>query len=163
MSLFKLAKITAPVGIKGEIRVYSYLNELTRFSDIEEVFLDGRTYELENARVQKGMVVLKLSGIDDRNAAELLRDKELFADKNEVDLGEDNYFTDELIGCAVEDENGEKVGELTDIISNPAHDLYQITTQAGKSFLLPAVHEFILSVDTENRLIRVHLIEGLIS
>lgn len=163
MNLFKLGKITAPVGIKGEIRVYSYINELTRFSDIEEVILDGRTCKLENARVQKGMVVLKLEGTDDRNAAELLRDKELFADKDAVDLGEDSYFTDDLIGCRVVDEDGNEIGELTDVISNPAHDLYQISIADGKSFLLPAVHEFIKGVETENRLIRVHLIEGMIN
>ena len=57
MELFRLGKITSPVGIKGEMRVYSYLDELTRFSDIEEVLLDGRRVKLERVRFQKDMAV----------------------------------------------------------------------------------------------------------
>ena len=77
MDLFRLGKITSPVGIKGEMRVYSYLDELTRFSDIGEVLLDGRRVKVEKVRFQKNMAVVKLAGVDDRNASELLRGKDL--------------------------------------------------------------------------------------
>ena len=66
----RLGRITAPVGIKGEMRVYPYTDDMTRFSDIKKVLIEGREYPVSRARYQKDMVVLKLEGIDDRNAAE---------------------------------------------------------------------------------------------
>ena len=163
MDLFRLGKITSPVGIKGEMRVYSYLDELTRFSDIGEVLLDGRRVKVEKVRFQKNMAVIKLAGIDDRNASELLRGKDLFIEKAELDLGEDTYFTDELTGCAVVDEEGNKLGTLAEVIANPAHDLYRVEREDGSSFLMPAVKAFITALEPENRLIRVSLPEGLTS
>ena len=163
MDLFRLGKITSPVGIKGEMRVYSYLDELTRFSDIGEVLLDGRRVKVEKVRFQKNMAVVKLAGVDDRNASELLRGKDLFIEKAELDLGEDTYFTDELTGCAVVDEEGNKLGTLAEVIANPAHDLYRVEREDGSSFLMPAVKAFITALEPENRLIRVSLPEGLTS
>ena len=163
MDLFRLGKITSPVGIKGEMRVYSYLDELTRFSDIGEVLLDGRRVKVEKVRFQKNMAVIKLAGIDDRNASELLRGKDLFIEKSELDLGEDTYFTDELTGCAVVDGEGNKLGTLAEVIANPAHDLYRVEREDGSSFLMPAVKAFITAFEPENRLIRVSLPEGLTS
>ncbi len=163
MELFKLGKITSPVGIKGEMRVYSYLDELTRCSDIEEVLLDGKPVAVERVRFQKNMAVVKLAGTDDRNASELLRGKDLYIEKSALDLGEDTYFTDELAGCRVEDENGEFIGTLREVLPNPAHDLYRIEKADGSDFLMPAVKAFIISAEPENRLIRVSLPEGLTS
>ena len=163
MDLFRLGKITSPVGIKGEMRVYSYLDELTRFSDIGEVLLDGRRVKVEKVRFQKNMAVIKLAGIDDRNASELLRGKDLYIEKAELELGEDTYFTDELTGCAVVDEEGNKLGTLAEVIANPAHDLYRVEREDGSSFLMPAVKAFITALEPENRLIRVSLPEGLTS
>ena len=163
MELFRLGKITSPVGIKGEMRVYSYLDELTRFSDIEEVLLDGRRVKLERVRFQKDMAVVKLAGIDDRNTSELMRGKELFIEKSELDLGDDTYFTDELVGCRVVDEKDVELGTLAEVLANPAHDLYRIEKADGSSFLMPAVKAFITSAEPENRLIRVSLPEGLTS
>ncbi len=163
MDLFRLGKITSPVGIKGEMRVYSYLDELTRFSDIGEVLLDGRRVKVEKVRFQKNMAVVKLAGVDDRNASELLRGKDLYIEKAELDLGEDTYFTDELTGCAVVDGDGNKLGTLAEVIANPAHDLYRVEKEDGSSFLMPAVKAFITSLEPENRLIRVSLPEGLTS
>ena len=60
MDIIKLGKITAPQGIRGEVRVYPYTDKLTRFSEIEAVLLQGRRRRIENARYMKNMAVLKL-------------------------------------------------------------------------------------------------------
>ena len=126
---------------------------------VEEIF----GVKVEKVRFQKNMAVIKLAGIDDRNASELLRGKDLFIEKSEFDLGEDTYFTDELTGCAVVDEEGNKLGTLAEVIANPAHDLYRVEREDGSSFLMPAVKAFITALEPENRLIRVSLPEGLTS
>ena len=80
MDIIKLGKITAPQGIKGEVRVYPYTDKPTRFSEIEAVLLNGRRCRIEKARYMKNMAILKLEGIDDRNAAETMRNRELLLD-----------------------------------------------------------------------------------
>ena len=162
MDTIKLGKITAPQGIKGEVRVYPYTDELTRFSEIEAVLLDGQKRKIQNARYMKNMAVLKLEGVDDRNMAESLRNKELLLAKEDLwEQPEDTYFIDDLVGCDVVSEDGDSVGMLKNIISRPAQDLYEIERTDGSTFLLPAVKEFIKNVDLDNKTITIHLINGL--
>ena len=162
MDIIKLGKITAPQGIKGEVRVYPYTDKPTRFSEIEAVLLDGRRCRIEKARYMKNMVILKLEGIDDRNAAETMRNRELLLPREELwKQPEDTYFVDDLVGCAVVSEDGAPVGTLKTIHSRPAQDLYEIERADGSSFLLPAVKEFIKDVKTDEKIIVIHLIEGL--
>ncbi len=162
MDTIKLGKITAPQGIKGEVRVYPYTDELTRFSEIEAVLLDGQKRKIQNARYMKNMAVLKLEGVDDRNMAESLRNKELLLAKEDLwEQPEDTYFIDDLVGCTVVSEDGDSVGTLRSIISRPAQDLYEIERADGSTFLLPAVKEFIKNVDLDNKTITIHLINGL--
>lgn len=162
MDSVKLGKITAPVGIKGEVRVYPYTDEPTRFSTIKKIDADGISFHIENVRYLKNMVILKLSNIDSRNDAEQMRGKELSIKKELLwDIPEDTYFIKDLIGCSVVSEEGVCIGVLSDVIQNKAQDLYEITKEDGQAFLLPAVKEFVLNVDTQNKEIVVRLVEGL--
>ena len=162
MERIKLGQVTAPVGIRGEIRVYPYL-EQARFSDIKEICVEGGDpVRVEKCRPDKNLLVIKLEGIDDRNTAETLRGKYLYLPEGaDLDLGEDTYLVDQLIGMKVAKEDGSEVGELTQVITRPAQDLYEIKMPSGKSFLLPAVRQFVLSVDLEARIITVRLPEGI--
>ena len=163
MDIIKLGKITAPQGIKGEVRVYPYTDKPTRFSEIEAVLLNGRRCRIEKARYMKNMAILKLEGIDDRNAAEAMRSRELLLPREELwKQPEDTYFVDDLVGCAVVSEDGAPVGTLKTIHSRPAQDLYEIERADGSVFLLPAVKEFIKDVKTDEKIIVIHLIEGLL-
>ena len=161
MGKIRLGQITAPVGIKGEIRVYPYL-EQTRFSDIEKVCVDNSApVKIEKLRYDKNMLVIKLSGTGSRNDAEALRGKYLYLPEGEeLDLGEDTFYIEELKGCRVV-ENGTELGTVTGVISRHFQDLYEVQKPDGKSFLMPAVHEFIKSIDTGEKVINVSLPEGL--
>ena len=162
MDIIKLGKITAPQGIKGEVRVYPYTDKLTRFSEIEAVLLNGKRCRIQKVRYMKNMAVLKLEGIDDRNAAEAVRNQELLLSREDLwEQPEDTYFVDDLVGCRVVSEDGTPVGTLKTIHSRPAQDLYEIEKTGGSTFLLPAVKEFVRGVDIENKTITIHLIEGL--
>ena len=157
-----LGRVTAPVGIKGEVRVYPYTDEQARFSAVEKVYLGERALRIEKVRYQKDMVVLKLEGVDNRNAAEALRNAELSLPREEMyEMDEDSYLVDDLIGIRAVLEDGTPVGVLKSVLPNPAHDLYEIEKPDGSSFLLPAVKAFIVSVDTGAGIMTVRLIEGL--
>ncbi len=164
MDSLRLGQITAPVGIKGEIRVYPYQDDIMRFSGIRELFIEGENEKrtVEKFRVTDSkMLVLKLSGTDDRNASELLRGKYLSVPKSEISLEENDYFIEDLIGMNVFDESGKKIGVLRDVLSNTNQDRYLIEDSVGKRFELPAVREFIVDVNIGEKAMTVRLIEGI--
>ena len=162
MDRIKLGKITAPVGVKGEVRVYPYTDEPTRFSAIKELWLEDEPAKIERVHYQKNMVVVKLNIVPDRNAAELLRDKELYLDRDKLwDVPEDTYFMQDILGSRCVSDEGTELGVLTDLIENPAHDIFVIKDANEVEHLVPAVKEFIKSVDDKNKVIVIHLIPGL--
>ena len=162
MSRIRFGQITAPVGIKGEIRVYPYL-EQTRFSDFGNLSVEsGAPVKVEKIRQDKNMLVIKLSGIDDRNTAEALRGRYLYLPEGQKPrLGDDTYYTEDLVGCKVVKKSGEVLGTLREVMSRSHQDLYEVRKEDGSAFLIPAVKEFILSVDTEGKIITVDIPEGL--
>jgi len=160
----KVGEITAPVGIKGEIRVFPFVDRESRFSDIKKLYLGDKFEEhtIEKYRQDKNMIVLKLSDISDRNAAETLRGKTLYADKDEYILDEDAFFIEDLLGSKVYSEDKEELGVLSNIIQNTYQDIYEVKKSDGKVFLVPAVKEFIKDIDIDNKTIVIHVIEGLL-
>ena len=161
-NIIKIGKITAAVGIKGEVRVYPYTDTPERFRQAKEILLNGRTVRVQSARVMKNMPVVKLEGINSRNDAEALQNLDIYIEREKLwKMPEDTYFTADLVGCTVLREDGSLCGTLTKVVPNPGHDLYEITKEDGKSFLLPAVREFVLKVDIEAKTVTVHVLEGL--
>ena len=86
----------------------------------------------------------------------------LVSRENAVELEEDEYYMADIIGMDVYTEDGEKFGVLADIMETGANDVYVVSTEAHTEVLLPAIHDCILDVDTENRKMTVHLMDGLI-
>lgn len=160
--IITVGQVTSVVGIKGELKVYPYTDIPERFEQIPRVLIEESSYKIEKASVRKGMVILKLAGIEDRNTAELQKGKKLYIKKEELwEVPEDTYFVSDLLGCTVCDEQGELVGELCRVTQNRAQDIYEIKTPQGKELMIPAVKEFILDVDIAQKKMIVHLIEGL--
>jgi len=164
MDKVRLGQITAPVGIKGEVRVFPYTDRESRFFDVKKVYVGegDKQYNIEKVRVDKGMVVVKFKEVSDRNTSETLRGVNLYVDKSDYVLDDDSYFLDDLIGCMVVSDYKENLGVLTKVIQNTAQDVYEVTKDDGSSFLVPAVKEFIVDVDIDNKLVVIHVIEGLI-
>lgn len=158
-----LGKITSAVGIKGEVRVYPYTDYIERFSEIKELQVESTVHKIERVSYRKNMVVLKLEGIDYRNLAEEQKGKKLYLNKEDMwEIPEDTYFVADLLGLNVLNEEGEHIGILTDVIQNSAQDIYEIQMENKKKFLLPAVKEFVLSINIEGKNMVVRLIEGLV-
>ena len=61
-----MGKIVNVVGLKGEVKVYSYTDRNERFEELESIWLENKVYNIENVRYQNKVVILKLEGINDR-------------------------------------------------------------------------------------------------
>lgn len=162
MDRIKVGKIVSAVGIKGEVKVYPYTDYPERFEELEGVYADGEWLEIDRVRYQKNMAVIKFTGTDDRNAAEALRDRYLTIDKKDLrQLDEDEYFIFDLIGLQAQKEDGTFLGTVSDVIQNTAQDLYEITAENGRKYLIPAVREFVTDIDINHGIMRIKPIEGL--
>ncbi len=164
----EIGMITGPLGIRGEVKIKSYAEDPSRFKKIREIGLraDGKDaggYIIEHARISGGMVVVKLAGVDDRNAAELLRNMEVFMDRDDLEpLEPGEHYVRDLIGMTVvDDETGEKIGTLGDVLTDRPQDIYVVAADDGTDFTVPVVPEFVRGIDDDERVIRLRLIEGI--
>ncbi|MCR5597563.1 MAG: ribosome maturation factor RimM [Lachnospiraceae bacterium] len=163
---FCIGVITEPHGIKGEVKVYPTTDDPDRIADLDEIILRGggkdRLVHPVSVRWQKDRLIIKFKEINDRNESEILRKYELYVTReNAVELGENEYYVQDLIGLDVYDEKDELIGRLDDVIRTGANDVYQIVKNDGNELLLPAISECVLNVDVENGRMTVHVMEGL--
>ena len=162
MEKILMGKVVNVVGLKGELKIYSYTDRNERFEELDQIWLDNKVYAIENVRYQNKVVILKLEGINDRNKAEEQRNKKVYIEEADLqELPEDTYYVRDLIGISVVTDDGE-LGKITDVIQNSAQDLYEVKTAEGKKVYIPVVKEFVTDVDMENRIVKVTLPEGLL-
>ena len=167
-----LGKIVGAQGIRGEVKIYSFGDAPSDFNKYEKALLvmpgdeesEAIPYTIEKARIQGNLAMVKLAEVSDRNAAEALRNAEVYIEAEDlVELPDDTYYVRDLEGLKViDDDTGEEVGVIEEVIQNAAQDVYRIAlTRDGNETLVPAVKEFIKAVDVEAGIIRIHFIEGM--
>lgn len=159
--------ITATHGIKGEVKVYPTTDDMGRFKDLKQVFLDtGKEYmelEITGVKFFKQLAILKFKGIDNINDIEKYKGHDLLITReNAVELSENEYFICDILDSLVVTEEGEELGILTDVMATGANDVYVVTRKDKSEILLPSIKECILNVDVENKRILVHLMPGLL-
>ena len=163
----EVGQIVNTFGIKGEVKVMPFTDDINRFDDLEKVYVktrkEDKLYKVENVRYHKNMVLLKLEGIENPEQAEMLRNAFLEIDREDaIPLEEGTYFIADLIGLEVYTDEGNLLGKVEDIYNAGANDIYVVKDEFGKQILLPGIDEVIKEVDLDNEKILVHLIPGLI-
>jgi len=159
MELIEARKIVNTHSVYGELKVQPWSDTEDFLCDFDVIYIDKKPFEIERARVHKNCVLLKLSGINSINEAEVYRNKIVWVDKSEVELSNDTYFIADLEGLAVIDADGTELGRLHEVISLPSNDVYVV--KGRDEYMIPAVEEFILSVDLEARIMNVKTIPGM--
>lgn len=154
-------------GIAGEVKVFPMTDDIRRFKQLKEVYLDtGRECVLlhvASCKFVKNQPVLKFKEFSNINEVEKYKRCGLFITRDQaVPLGKDEYFIADLIGLSVIREDGETLGELTDVLQTGANDVYEVTMEDGKQVLLPVIRECIKKVDLEKRQVTVHVMKGLL-
>ena len=159
--LIPVGTIVNAHGIRGEVKLNpvgfdpEFLAEFDRFN------IGGKETEVCSSRVHKSVLLLTLPGVEDMDAALALKGKTVAIYADDVALPEGEYFDVELEGCAVlDDATGEEIGKLTRVLHYPAHKVYEV--KGSREYLIPAVPGvFIVSVDINAGVVRVHMMKGL--
>ena len=159
--------ITQTHGIRGEVKVYPTTDYAARFRNLKEVILDtGKdrfTLKIENVKFFKQFVILKFQEYDSINDVEKYKRARLLVPRDQaVKLKKDEYFVADMIGLTVVTDEGETLGELKDVLATGANDVYVVSRADGTEVLLPAIKECILAVDMEKRVIKAHIMDGLL-
>ncbi len=161
-----IGRVLRPHGVRGEIRA-EILTSVPEYFDAEQLYLGRRPtqlkpYEVEDVRFHQEKALVKFVDIDDREVADGLRDLWVYIDREDaLPLEEGEFYLYQLIGMSVVTDEGEALGKVTDTLQTGANDVFVVNGARGE-ILLPDIEGVVLSVDGEQGLITVHLIEGLI-
>ena len=139
--LLETGKIVSTHGLHGEVKILPWADSPEFLLEFDRVFLGKREYAVEDARVQKTCVLMKLEGIDT------------------VEDAEGAIFIQDLLHLPVLDESGAELGKLQDVISTGANDVFYV--KGAHEYMIPAVPEFVLERNIDEGFIRVRLIEGM--
>ena len=150
-----IATVLKPQGIRGEVKIKVFLDDGEDIKSFKRVFVGGEEYALLSVRAQGEFAYVALRGIADRNAAELLRNKDIEVYRSELpEPPEGRYYIADLIGCEVVTAAGEVIGEVISV--TPAKtDIYTLQTPKGE-LSFAAADGVIESVDVQNKKIIVN-------
>ena len=163
----EIGQIVNTFGIKGFVKIYPYVDDISRFDDLKKVYIKSKKIDeglqIEEVKYHKNMVLIKFKGIETVENAEKLRNFYIEIDRADaIPLEEGQYFIADLLGLDVFLDNGDKLGVLEDIYNTGSSDIYVVKNELGKQFLLPYIDEVIKQINLNEGKIIVHIIEGLI-
>jgi 16S rRNA processing protein RimM len=136
-----VAQIGGAHGLKGEVRLWSYTEEpsaVARYGALETE--DGsRRLAIAQLRPAKDHFVARLRGVDDRDAAEALRNVRLYVARDCLPETEDNdtFYHADLIGLSAFDAGGERIGEVVAVQNFGAGDIIEVRRASGGTTLYP--------------------------
>jgi 16S rRNA processing protein RimM len=135
-------------------------DDLVHFESGKSILVDGRQYEVSSIRRADRGHHLKLIGINSRVAAEAIRGNDVITTERR-ELGEDEYWPEDLIGLEIRDPDGNRVGEVADLITGGAQDRLVVDSEGGR-FEVPFVAALVPAVDVAGGFVVVAPIGGLI-
>ena len=144
-----VGRITAPHGVRGQVKVEPLTDDPRRFSQLGEVCLELPDGQRRDAAVEQaaagpgGRILLKLKGCDDRDAAAALRGAYILIPRAQaIELPPGRYFVDDILGLEVVTVSGAGLGSVREVLHTGANDVY-VTEQV----MIPATREVVRKID----------------
>ena len=161
-----IGRVVALFGVRGELKVRLLTDIPDRFAELEAIHVgpDHTLLPIQRIRPYKGeMIVLKLAGIDDANAAEPLRNQDLTIPLDKLaKLPPDFYYQHDILGLRVLTLDGQDLGTIDDIIVTGSNDVYSVKNPEGSQILIPAIKDVIKQIDLNHRTMHIDPLPGLL-
>ena len=166
MDLLEVGKIVNTHGLKGEVKIVPWTDSPDVFEDLEYVHvksrIENRILHISNIKYQKNNIIVKFQELNKIEEAEPLKNSVLLAPRDMLgELPEGVYYIADLIGLQVFDENGDFIGDISDVFSTGANDVYAVKRAEKKDLLLPVIENVILKVDIAEKKVIARIMEGL--
>ena len=165
----KVGKIVNTHSLKGEVKVISSTDfEEERFKKGSKLLITRgnqliREVVVQSYRNHKNFLLVKFEGIDSVEEAEKLKNLQIKIDSDKVgELEENEFYFHQIIGCEVFDENDKNLGEIIDILTPGANDVWVIKGENGKEILIPYIEDVVKKIDIISKKVNIEVMEGLI-
>ena len=158
-------RIVRPHGVRGQVIVEPASDLIQRVRPGQAVQLGegGRTSRVVSLQPYQARYLVSLEGYETREAAETLRGRLMECPFEDLGpLPEGVYFRWQIVGLRAVTDEGTDLGEIVEVLSTGANDVYEVLQADGKRVLLPAISSVVQEIDLEHGLARVHLLPGLI-
>lgn len=160
----EIGKIVNTHGLNGTVKVMPWCDSAEFLCEFETLYR-GKTHipmKIERAAVQKNMALVKFAGINTPEAANELRNTVLYMNREDVELDDDTYFIQDLLGMAVRDaDSGKQYGILKDVLQTGANDVYEVESPEGRQLLVPVIPDVVLKIDFDADEIIIRPLKGL--
>lgn len=165
--LFNIGKIINTHGVRGEVKI-------KRITDFEERFNVGETVYIKDEdttipliiashRIHKGFDLITFEGMDNINDVEKYKGHYLqIHEDQQTELGENEYYYHEIIGCTVYTTTDEKLGTIKEILAPGANDVWVLQRPGKKDAYIPYIESVVKSIDVQERKIFIEPMEGLL-
>ena len=147
-----LGRVVGAHGVRGIVRVQSHTanpDDLAAYGALSDE-TGTRHFALTVAGHVKGLVLARIEGVDDRDAAEALRGTDLYIPRAALPPTEDEeYYHADLLGLRAESEDGTALGQVSAVHDHGAGPIVEIQPPDGPSTLVPFTREHVPAVDIE--------------
>lgn len=165
-NFLEIGKIVSTHGIKGEVRVQPWCDNPQFMKKFKTLYFDKngeKPISVMGCRPHGNVVILMLEGIDTVEKAQALRNNILYMNRKDINLPKGQYFIQDLFDCTVIDADDESVkyGILTDVSETGANDVWHITDEKGKEYLIPVIKSVVIDTDVERGIIKIRPLKGI--
>ena len=162
----ELGEIVGTHGIRGEIRVNPWCDSPEFAAKFKTLYFDSNgscAVQIKSARPHGNIVLLTIKDVDTVEQAQKLRGKILYMKRSDAKLPKGSYFVAELIGCTVYDaDEPEKIyGTLSDVSATGANDVWHITDENGREYLIPAIPDVCVETDVAKNRVVIRPLKGI--
>jgi len=168
--LLYIGDILNPHGLKGSLIVFSHTRPVHAVAGYLRWYVgkdeqNVQEFTVVDCHQHKKRILAKLEGIETIEQVEALKGMRIFVPEDEVEVDEDEFLWQDLIGCTVVDQDGNRLGEVSALHEFGAQDNLEIKTTADMEvsgeWLLPFIEDVIVDVDLDKSIIQVNLLDGM--
>lgn len=160
-----VGKLRRPHGVSGELLMEPYTDFPERLQAGVSVYV-GETHQpltIHSCRASGSMLLIRFSEYQTPEETGFLRHALVYVRTDDrPPLPEGEYYHHQILGLRVMSEDGRFLGVVSEILSNPANDVYIVKAETGRDILLPAINSVIRVVDLSRSEMLVHLLPGLL-
>ena len=145
-----VGKVSSPHGIKGWLKVISYTDPIENILSYKEWFIineggSKKTFSIEDSRIQGKKIIVKLDGIEDRDGAEDLKNKEILVSRIDLPkLEENTFYWNDLLDLSVLDQKGKQIGKVDSLFETGSNDVLVRVNENKERFLVPFIMEEVI-------------------
>jgi 16S rRNA processing protein RimM len=160
----RIGIISSTHGIKGEVKVFPTTDDNNRFKELDGCYIVTKTgiqqVHVSSVKFFKNMVILGFKEFNNINEIEKYKGCDIVVSREDaVALDEGEFFICDILGAACYDQEDNLLGKTEDYLDTAANGVFVVKDEAGKETLIPVVKEWVDLVDTENKIVRVHLLD----